>query len=276
MKTNEKTKTDRLTSLRNGVQMNPQKIARVAGVLFLITYITSIPAAFFLYPPVLDNPNYIVGAGADTSVRLGALLELILVVANIGSAVVLWPVLKRVNEILALGFVTARIVESAFIAIGVLSLLTVVALRQGAAAGADASSLVTVGESLVTLHGWTFLLGPGFAVGIGNGLILGYLMYRSGLIPRGMAILGLIAGSMLLARFVGVLFGVFEPLGVLGGLLVVPEFIWELSLAIWLIVKGFNPSAVASLYTEPDDGVLTGVDQPAVVVPSNGHATSNG
>ena len=273
MKTNDKPNTDRLTSLRKGTQMNPQKIARVAGVLFLITYITSIPAAFFLYPPVLDNPNYIVGAGADTSVSLGALLELILVVANIGTAVVLWPVLKRVNEILALGFVMARIVESAFIAIGVLSLLTVVALRQGAAAGADASSLVTVGESLVTLHGWTFLLGPGFAVGIGNGLILGYLMYRSGLIPRGMAILGLIAGSMLLARFVGVLFGVFEPLGVLGGLLVVPEFVWELALAIWLIVKGFNPSAVASLSTDPDEAVLTGAHQPAVV-PSNGQVAS--
>ena len=253
--------------------MNPQKIARVAGVLFLITYITSIPAAFFLYPPVLDNPNYIVGAGADTSVRLGALLELILVVANIGSAVVLWPVLKRVNEILALGFVTARIVESAFIAIGVLSLLTVVALRQGGAVGADASSLVTVGESLVTLHDWTFLLGPGFVVGIGNGLILGYLMYRSALLPRGMAVLGLIAGTVLLARFVGVLFGVFEPLGVLGGIMVVPEFIWELAIAIWLIVRGFNPSALASLSTSSDDGVLTGVEQPAVV-PSNGHVAS--
>jgi uncharacterized protein DUF4386 len=273
MKTNDKPNTDRLTSLRKGVQMNPQKIARVAGVLFLITYITSIPAAFFLYPPVLDNPNYIVGAGADTSVRLGALLELILVVANIGTAVVLWPVLKRVNEILALGFVTARIVESAFIAIGVLSLLTVVALRQGAAAGADASSLVTVGESLVTLHDWTFLLGPGFAVGIGNGLILGYLMYRSGLVPRGMAVLGLIAGPVLLARFVGLLFGAFEPLGVLGGIMVVPEFIWELALGIWLVVKGFNPAAVASLSTNPDDGVSTGVDQPAVV-PSNGHVAS--
>ena len=273
MKTNDKPNTDRLTSLRKGTQMNPQKIARVAGVLFLITYITSIPAAFFLYPPVLDNPNYIVGAGADTSVRLGALLELILVVANIGTAVVLWPVLKRVNEILALGFVTARIVESAFIAIGVLSLLTVVALRQGAAAGADASSLVTVGESLVALHDWTFLLGPGFAVGIGNGLILGYLMYRSGLVPRGMAVLGLIAGPVLLARFVGVLFGVFEPGSVLGGIMVVPEFIWELAFGIWLVVKGFNPSALASLSTDPDDGVSTGVDQPADV-PTNGHAAS--
>ena len=239
--------------------MSPQKIARVAGVLFLITYITSIPAAFFLYPPVLDDPNYIVGAGADTSVRLGAFLELILVVANIGTAVVLWPVLKRVNEILALGFVTARIVESAFIAIGVLSLLTVVALRQGAAAGADASSLVTVGESLVTLHDWTFLLGPGFVVGIGNGLILGYLMYRSGLVPRGMAVLGLIAGPVLLARFVGILFGVFEPMSVLGGIMVVPEFIWELVLGIWLIVKGFDPSA--AILSEPNKTDLNERDE---------------
>ena len=254
--------------------MNPQTIARVTGVLFLITYITSIPAYFFYVP--LDDPNYIVGSGADTSVRLGALLELILIIANIGSAVVLYPVVKRVNDILALGFVTARVMESVFIAVGILSVLTVVALRQGAAAGADAGSLVTVGESLVTLHDWTFLLGPGFVVGVGNGLILGYLMYRSGLVPRGMAMLGIIAGPVLIARFVGILFGVFEPGSVLGGLMVVPEFIWELAFGIWLIVKGFNPSAVASLSTDPDgDGVSTGVDRPAAVVPSNGHVRSN-
>ena len=231
--------------------MNPQKIARVTGVLFLITYITSIPPVLFLYGPLLDDPRYILGGGAaDNGLSLGALLELILIVANIGSAVVLWPVAKRVNEILALGFVTARVMESVFIAVGVLSLLTVVALRQAGAAGADAGSLVTVGESLVTLHGWTFLLGPGFVVGIGNGLILGYLMYRSRLMPRGFAILGLIAGPLLLARFVGVLFGVFEPLGVLGGLMVVPEFLWELSLGLWLAVRGFNPSAIARLQPE--------------------------
>ena len=229
--------------------MNPQKIARVTGVLFLITFITSIPAYFF-YVPVLDDPRYIVGAGADTSVSLGALLELILIIANIGTAVVLYPVVKRVNEILALGYVTARIVECAFIAVGILSLLTVVALRQGAAAGADAGSLVTAGQSLVALHEWTRQLGPGFVVGVGNGLILGYLMYRSGLVPRGMAILGLIAGPVLLARFVGILFGVFEPISVLGGLMVVPEFVWELALGVWLIVKGFNPSA--AILSEPD------------------------
>ena len=180
--------------------MHPQKIARVTGVLFLITFITSIPASFF-YAPVLDDPRYIVGGGAaDNGVSLGAFLELILIIANIGTAVVLYPVVKRLNEILALGYVTARVVESAFIAIGILSLLSVVTLRQEAAAGADAASLLTVGKSLVALHDWTFLLGPGFVVGVGNGLMLGYLMYRSGLVPRGMALLGLIGGPLLLAR----------------------------------------------------------------------------
>ena len=113
-------------------------------------------------------------------------------------------------------------------------------------------------------------------MGVGNGLILGYLMYRSGLVPRRMAVLGLIAGPVLIARFVGILFGVFEPMSALGSVMVVPEFIWELAFGIWLIVKGFDPSAVASLSTDPDgDGVSTGVDRPAAVVPSNGHVRSN-
>jgi hypothetical protein len=195
---------------------------------------------------LLDDPRYILGGGAaDNGLALGALLELILIIANIGTAVVLYPVVKRVSEILALGFVTARVIESAFIAVGILSVLSLVTLRQEAAA--DAGSLLAVGKSLVALHEWTFLLGPGFVVGVGNGLILGYLMYTSRLVPRGMALLGLIAGSVLIARFVGILFGVFEPSSVLGSLMVVPEFLWELSLGIWLIVKGFNPSALSRL-----------------------------
>ena len=247
MKTNEKTNTGRMTSLGKGTQMNPQKIARVTGVLFVITYIASIPPVLFLYGPLLDDPRYILGGGAaDNGLALGALLELITIVASIGTAVVLYPVVKRVNEILALGFVTARVVEGAFIAVGVLSVLSMVTLRQEAA-GADAGSLLAVGQSLVAVHDWSFLLGPGFMVGIGNGLILGYLMYRSGLVPRRMALLGLIAGPVLLARFVGILFGVFEPGSVLGGLMVAPEFLWELALGIWLTVRGFNPSALASL-----------------------------
>jgi hypothetical protein len=138
---------------------HPQTIARVFGVLYLITFITAIPA-FFFYVPVLDDPRYIVGGGADTSVSFGAFLELILIIANIGTAVVLYPILKRQNEILALGFVTARVMECVFIAVGILSLLTVVTLRQEAAAGADAASLVAVGESLVALHEWSACSDP--------------------------------------------------------------------------------------------------------------------
>jgi hypothetical protein len=222
--------------------------------LFVITYITAIPAALFLYVPVLDDPRYIVGAGADMRVSLGALLEVILCIANIGTAVVLFPIVKRQNEIFALGYVTARVLESAIIMVGVFSLLSVVTLRQDFAgtAGADAASLVTAGKSLVALHDWTFLLGPGFLVGVGNGMLLGYLMYRSALVPRGMAMLGLIGGPLIIASGVAVLFGVIEAGSVWQIIATIPEFVWELSLGIWLIVKGFNPSAIASLFANSE------------------------
>jgi hypothetical protein len=228
---------------------HPQAIARVFGVLFLITFLTSIPAYFFLVP-VLDDPRYIVGGGADTRVSFGAFLELLLIVANIGTAVVLYPILRRQNEILALGYVTARVMECVFIAVGILSLLTVVTLRQeAAAAGADNGSLVALGESLVALHNWTRQLGPGFVVGIGNGLILGYLMYTSRLVPRGLAVLGLIGGPLIILTGVAVLLGVLEEGGV-WQVAVIPEFLWELSLGIWPIVRGFDPSAIARLQHE--------------------------
>src|SRR5919112_1383400 len=225
---------------------HPQTIARVFGVLYLITFITSIPA-FFFYGPVLNDPRYVLGGGSgDTSVAFGALLELLLIVANIGTAVVPYPIFRRQNEILALGYVTARIVECTFIAAGILSLLTAEALRQEAAAGADAASLLTAGKTLVALHEWTRQLGPGFVVGIGNGLILGYLMYTSRLVPRPMAVLGLIGGPLIIASGVGVMLGVLEEGGV-WQVAVIPEFFWELLLGIWPIVRGFDPSAIARL-----------------------------
>jgi hypothetical protein len=219
-------------------------------VLFIITFITSIPAALWLYTPVLEDANYILilGAGADTGVALGALLEVLLIIANVGTAVVLFPILKRQNEALALGYVTARLVECTFIAIGIVSLLSILTLRTDVAApaGADPGSLVTVGQSLVAIHDWTFLLGPGFIVGIGNGLILGYLMYRSGLVPRAMALLGLIAGPILCAAGIAVLFGAIEPDSPLKNLAAAPEFVWELSLGVYLMVKGFKPSPITA------------------------------
>jgi hypothetical protein len=241
-----------LTSSSKGVQLNPQTIARVTGILFLITFATSIPPFVYHYVPVVDDPRYIVGGGgADNRVLTGAFLELLLIIANIGTAVVLFPILKRHNEILALGYVTARVVECTFIAVGILSVLSVVTLRQEAAAGADAASLLTAGQSLVALHDWTFLLGPGFFVGVGNGLMLGYLMYTSRLVPRAMAMLGLIGGPLIIASGVGVLFGVIEAGSVWQLIATIPEFLWELFvLGIWLIVRGFNPSAVARLEHE--------------------------
>jgi hypothetical protein len=220
------------------------------GRIVPVTYIISIPPFLFLYAPVVDDPRYILGGGADTSVQWGAFLELLLIVANIGTAVVLFPILRRVSEILALGYVTARVVECTFIAVGILSLLTVVTLRQEAAAGADAASLVTAGKTLVALHDWTFLLGPGFVVGVGNGLILGYLMYSSRLVPRAMAVLGLIGGPLVMASGIAVILGVIEIGSAWQTLPAAPEFLWELSLAIWLMVKGFNPSAIARLEHE--------------------------
>jgi hypothetical protein len=253
-------------SLDRPTEPPARRVALIAGVLFILTFVTSI-AAVVLYGPVLNHHAYITGGGADTRVLLGAFLELILIIANIGTAVVLFPILKQQHESLALGFVAARVVESAFIAVGILSVLTVVTLRQDlAGTGSDPAVLDTVGRSLVAIHDWTFLLGPGFVVGIGNGLILGYLMYRSGLVPRRMAMLGLIGGPLILASGTAVLFGVIEPGSVGQGIATIPEFVWELSLGIYLTVKGFKASPSTSADTRQpgvDDRPLI----PAVAAP---------
>src|SRR5215211_5622477 len=198
-----------------------RSLALIAGVFFVITFVTSIPA-LILYDPVLNDPNYIVGAGADTRVFLGASLELLLIIANIGTALALFPILKRQNEGLALGYVTARLVECGFIAVGIVSLLSVVTLRQDAA-GADADSLVVVG--------------------LGNGLMLGWLMYRSGLVPRRMAMLGLVGGPLVCASGIAVMFGAFEAGSVGHFIATIPEIAWEASLGIYLIAKGFKASS---------------------------------
>jgi hypothetical protein len=232
----------RITTTKRAPTDSMRTTALAVGVLFILTFVTSIAGAL-AYGPVLSDPNYITGAGADTRVFVGAFLELLLIITNIGCAVVLFPLLKRQNETLALGYVTARLVECAFIGIGLLSLLTIVTLRQGAAA-ADASSLLVVGKSLVALHNWTFLLGPGFADGIGTGMILGWLMYRSGLVPRRMALFGVIGGPLLAASGIAVLLGVTSQGSSLQGLATVPEIVWEAFLGLWLTFKGFRQAPI--------------------------------
>src|ERR1700690_53906 len=169
-----------------------QKRARVFGVFYLLTFITSIPA-LLLYEPVLRDPvSYIAGAGHDHRILFGALLELLLIIANIGTAVVIFPVVKRQSEELALGYVTARIIECTFILVGIVSVLGIITLRQQVAGASEG----TVAYTLAAIKDWTFLLGPGWVVGLGNGLILGYLMYRTGLVPKRMAWLGSRGGAL--------------------------------------------------------------------------------
>jgi Domain of unknown function (DUF4386) len=231
-----------------------RKIALVTGILMIITFITSIPAQAVLYHLLLSDPaKYMHGSGADTAVKLGALLEVILVIANVGTAVVLYPIVKRQNEIVALAFVMERVLEGVAIMVGFFSLLAAVTLRQGgaAASGADAAALVTAGKSLVAVHDWTFLIGPGFLDGLGTGLLLGYLMYTSGLMPRGLALLGLVGGPLLMASGIAVLFGVFKAGSAGQFIATIPEILWELSVGIYLTVKGFKPSPITAEQTQP-------------------------
>jgi hypothetical protein len=219
-----------------------QKPGRIAGLWFLGTFVFSIPAAL-LYGPVLNDPNYILGEGLDARIALGALLEILLAISNIATAVVFFPVLKRVNEAVALGYVASRTIESAIIVTGLISLMSVVTLRENfTGTNGDTASLIIAGQTLVALHSWTFLLGPQFCAGFGNGILLGYLMYKSALVPRPMALLGLIGGPLAFIGGVFVLFGAFDqPSGPLIALTAI-EVVWEASLAIYLTVKGYRPS----------------------------------
>jgi hypothetical protein len=230
--------------------MDPmRKTALAVGVLFILTFITSI-GGVIAYGPVLSDANYVTGPGADSRVFLGAFLELFLIITNIGCAVVLFPLLKRVNEGLALGYVAARIVECTFILVGILSLLAIVTLRQTATA-ADAGSLLTIAKTLHAIKDWTFLLGPGFADGIGTGLILGYLMYRSGLVSRRMALFGVVGGPLLAASGIAVLMGVIPQGSALQSVATVPEIIWEAFLGLWLTFKGFKALPITFGDTRP-------------------------
>src|SRR6188474_3575257 len=213
--------------------MDSQRIARTFGILFLLTFVTSI-AALALFQSVLDDPaGYIAGGGKDSQIYLGAFLDFLLILANVGTAVVLYPIVRRQNELLAIGYVAARIIECVFIAAGIIFVLGVVSMRQDSPDAAD------LAVSLAALKDWTFLFGPNLVVPFGNGLILGYLMYRSGLVPRRMAWFGLIGGPLLLIGSFGVLFDWWEQTSP-ASVLAVPEIIWEAFLGIYCAIWGFR------------------------------------
>jgi hypothetical protein len=223
-----------------------RKTALVAGVFYLITFV-SIPT-LALYGPVKNHRDWILTSGSNTAVLVGAFLEVIVALAGIGTAVTLYPVVKRQNEGVALGFVTARVLEAAMIFTGVVSLLSLVTLRHdlGGAAGANAAALVTTGASHIAVYNGTMLLGQTLMPCI-NALLLGSLMYRSRLVPRVIPVLGLIGGPLLLTAVIVTLFsGGLGHVSVFAGIATLPVAAWEFSLGVWLVVKGFRPSPITA------------------------------
>jgi hypothetical protein len=225
--------------------VNVQRTGRIFGWLFIGTFVTSIPARLLFVHGLgasWSDMRFIPGDTSTASLKLGAVLEFGLIVTQIGTAVVIYPLVRRQSEILSLGYVTARVMESVFAAIGLMSIISVVNVADSlaSATGLDATAIGASGNSLVSTYEWAFQWGPGLVAGIGNGLILGYLMYRSELVPPRMALLGLIGGPLLILSHVLILCDVYENGSGLSGLLTLPEAAWELSLGIYCAWKGFR------------------------------------
>jgi hypothetical protein len=216
-----------------------RRTSLTAGILYLLTFV-SIPT-LALYDPV-KGANYVIGSGPDTGAIFGGVLEIIVALAGIGTAVVLFPVLKKQNEGFALGLVASRILESGTIFVGVAFLLSIVTLRK---AGAGADALVT-SHALVALYDRIFLLGQSFMPAVCD-LLLGFMLYQSRLVPRRLSRIGIVGGPVLVAGYLAVLFGLVGQHGGLAGLSAFPVALFEFSLGVWLVVKGFDPEAVAAL-----------------------------
>ena len=228
--------------------MDTRRAGRIFGWFFIGTFVTSIPARLLFINGVgasWSDMRFVPGDTSTANLKLGAILEFGLIVTQIGTAVVIYPLVKRQSETVSLGYVTARIMESVFAAVGIMSIISVVSIADAlsGASGTDATALATQGDSLVHTYDWAFLWGPGLVAGIGNGVMLGYLMYRSALVPPRMALLGLIGGPVLILSFVMMLIGVYKNGEGPSGLFTLPEAAWELSLGIYCAWKGFRPSS---------------------------------
>lgn len=233
------------TAIATGASADPTRNnARAAGIFYLVTFAASIPA-LILIGPVLDNPDYITSAGQDTRVLWGCFLDFVNALAGVGSAVAVFSVVKRQNESLALGFVTSRMVEAAVIMTGVVSVLAVVTMRQDLAGTADPASLATTGQALVAVRDWTFLFGPGFMPAI-NAILFGTLMYKSRLVPRIIPTMGLIGAPLLLTANTLTIFGHNSQISGWSMLATLPVAAWELSVGVWMTVKGFKPSPITA------------------------------
>jgi hypothetical protein len=239
-----------------------RRTALVAGILYLVTFIGSIPAAI-LVGPAINDPSYVTGAGSDQQVALGLVLELVNVFGCIGCAVALFSVVRRVHEGLAIGYVTTRLFEAATITMGVLSLLAVISLREQGAASGSAESLVPVANALVAVRDWAMTIGPNMAAF--NALMLGTALYMARLVPRAIPALGIVGAPILISYTIGTILGLTGPGTLFQGIAVMPFFIWELVLGLWLTFKGFSRSApiVAAAIADANGSPTAGAPAPS-------------
>ena len=221
-----------------------RRLSLVAGLLFLLTFVSAIAGAQ-LYVPLLTEPGYVTSAASDNGPLLGVVCELVLIAANIGTALALFPILRERFPALSLGYVAARLVECGFIAVGILAVLTVVALHRSPGSHADSDTAA----AFIALHDATFLLGPGFVVGLGNGLLLGWMAYHSGLTPRWLTLFGLIGGPLMSLSGIAVLFGLYGQTSPISAVLTLPEIVWEAGLVEVLTVRGLRGRAAAPVRT---------------------------
>ena len=256
-------------------RMEPtRKIALAAGIAYLVTFAASIPQLKLFADVIADPAGYISNPGSNAAVQWGSVLEVLTAASGVATAVLLYPVTRRVSRSAAIGFVTSRVVEAALILVGVVAILSVVTLQQhfAGATGAQAQALGVTGESLVAMRQWTFLLGPGVMAGV-NDLLLGYILYRSGLVGRVIPIIGLVGGPLILLSDVATILGVWGQVSTAGFLFALPVAVFEFSVGVYLTVKGFRSAALAALdapsgstpeaVAGPDIGsVLTGSGRP--------------
>lgn len=228
-----------------------KKAAKIVGVLFILAAVTAV-AGVILYDPILSGSDYLInGSEHANQVIWGALMELILVVSAIGTATTMFPILRKYNETIALWHVCFRFLEAIVITIGIISVLSLLTLsREFIAAGApDPASFQSSGIILKAIHEWTFMLGPNFMLGI-NTMMYSYIFYKTKLVPRFIPILGMTGATLVFVCALLVMFGVIEQVSVWGGILALPVAANEMILAVWLLMKGFNPSALAALFVK--------------------------
>jgi hypothetical protein len=229
-----------------GSRMDPlRKVALAGGLLYLVTFAASIPQLALFADLVADPAGFIRAPGSNIAVQWGSWLEVITAASCVGTAVALYPVTRRVSRTAAIGFVASRVVEAAMILVGVLCVLAVVSLRGdlAAAVGAQADALGVVGQALIEVRQWSFLVGPGLIAGV-NGLFLAYVMYRARLVPRIIPIVGLVGAPLILLSATVTMFGGWGQVSLAGSLCAAPIALWEFSLGVWLTVKGFRPTTL--------------------------------